>query len=80
MLRKKEKTSKDIEVLEEMVNNEGDICDVANIRIQIDDESNSFPILIDGKVFGPFQKIQITPYKIDDKNVTMPIMTYLQVE
>jgi hypothetical protein len=67
------------DTLYQIVNNDGDFKDVESISIEVADESYNFFILIDGKVFGPYQKIRISPYEVNSTPVHLPIMTYFPI-
>ena len=77
MLKKKEKTSKDVDALRELVTLESEVVNVSSLKVEVNDESNSFPLLIDGKIYGPYQKIRISPYMVGDKHIFLPIMTFV---
>ncbi len=68
-----------MEALLEIAKTSGDIRDVADMHIEVKDESNRFPLLIDGKQFGPFQRIKIYPFTINSQPVTLPIKTFLPI-
>ena len=86
-MSKRDKKSKDLYT---SVVTDGSSCHVYEVEIKVTSPSTRFYMMIDGGVFGPFQKIKISPTLVTRQganptekvsppsyHLSIPIMSYL---
>ena len=56
--------------------------DITEMEVSVTDDDSQFDLLLDGKIFGSFTKIRITPtiIKATKEHLSLPIMSYFPID